>query len=116
VSRGLQQHVPRRLQIYNSETATGFRRPVGDEVTDGQVLVFHDLLGIRAGAGAKFVRRYADLQDAMDDGVAAYAKEVRSKVFPATEHGYGIDGAELARFRTLYGESASAGGDLGELA
>ena len=50
--------------------------------TDGQVLVFHDLLGIREGAGAKFVRRYADLQDAMDDGVAQYAKEVRGGVFP----------------------------------
>ena len=39
--------------------------------TDGQVLVFHDLLGIREGMGAKFVRRYADLLDAMADGVAA---------------------------------------------
>ena len=39
--------------------------------TDGQVLVFHDLLGIREGNGAKFVRRYADLLDAMADGVAA---------------------------------------------
>ena len=38
--------------------------------TDGQVLVFHDLLGIREGKGAKFVRRYADLLEAMADGVA----------------------------------------------
>ncbi|MET0864570.1 MAG: 3-methyl-2-oxobutanoate hydroxymethyltransferase, partial [Nakamurella sp.] len=69
--------------------------------TDGQVLVFHDLLGIRDGIGAKFVRRYADLQDAMADGVAQYAKEVRTGVFPAPEHGYGMDQAELAKFRTL---------------
>jgi 3-methyl-2-oxobutanoate hydroxymethyltransferase len=63
--------------------------------------VFHDLLGIREGVGAKFVRRYADLQDAMADGVAQYAADVRAGVFPAAEHGYGIDQAELARFRAL---------------
>ena len=72
--------------------------------TDGQVLVFHDLLGIREGKGAKFVRRYADLLDAMADGVAEYAEEVRSGVFPAAEHGYGIDEAELAKFRGCAGE------------
>ena len=38
--------------------------------TDGQVLVFHDLLGIREGLGARFVKRYAILQDEMDAGVA----------------------------------------------
>jgi len=72
--------------------------------TDGQVLVFHDLLGIRHGKGAKFVRRYADLLDAMADGVAQYAKEVRSGVFPAAEHGYGIDEAELDRFRSSFAQ------------
>lgn len=66
--------------------------------TDGQVLVFHDLLGIRAGQGARFVKRYADLQDAMDAGVAAYAADVRAGTYPAAEHGYSIDPAELARF------------------
>lgn len=70
---------------------------------DGQVLVFHDLLGIREGKGAKFVRRYADLLDAMADGVADYAREVRAGEFPAPEHAYGIDAAELARFRELRG-------------
>ena len=75
--------------------------------TDGQVLVFHDLLGIRDGAGAKFVRRYADLQDAMNEGVSQYAQEVRSGAFPSTEHGYGIDQSELARFRAL--QSGSLG-------
>ncbi|HEY5882222.1 MAG TPA: 3-methyl-2-oxobutanoate hydroxymethyltransferase [Nakamurella sp.] len=69
--------------------------------TDGQVLVFHDLLGIREGKGAKFVRRYADLLDAMADGVADYAREVRDGSFPAAEHAYGIDETELARFREL---------------
>jgi 3-methyl-2-oxobutanoate hydroxymethyltransferase len=68
--------------------------------TDGQVLVFHDLLGIREGRGARFVQRYADLQEEMDAGVAAYAEDVRSGRYPQPEHGYSIDEDELARFRS----------------
>lgn len=68
--------------------------------TDGQVLVFHDLLGIREGAGARFVRRYADLQDAMTAGVRAYADDVRSGAYPAPEHTYAMPPAELAAFLT----------------
>ncbi|MEJ7824496.1 MAG: 3-methyl-2-oxobutanoate hydroxymethyltransferase [Solirubrobacteraceae bacterium] len=62
---------------------------------DGQVLVFHDLLGIREGLGARFVKRYASLQDEMAAGVAAYAGDVRARRYPAPEHGYAIDPAEL---------------------
>jgi 3-methyl-2-oxobutanoate hydroxymethyltransferase len=69
---------------------------------DGQVLVFHDLLGIREGLGARFVKRYANLQDEMDAGVAAYAADVRSRAYPAPEHGYSIDEAELAAFREAF--------------
>jgi 3-methyl-2-oxobutanoate hydroxymethyltransferase len=72
--------------------------------TDGQVLVFHDLLGIRAGAGAKFVRRYADLQDEMAAGVAAYAADVRARRFPGPENSYVIDEGVLAAFRSALGE------------
>jgi 3-methyl-2-oxobutanoate hydroxymethyltransferase len=67
--------------------------------TDGQVLVFHDLLGIREGLGARFVKRYADLQDEMAAGVAAFADDVRTRRYPAPEHGYSIDAAELEAFR-----------------
>ncbi len=67
---------------------------------DGQVLVFHDLLGIREGRGARFVQRYADLQDEMVAGVAAYAADVRARRYPGPEHAYSIDDAELAAFRT----------------
>ena len=67
--------------------------------TDGQVLVFHDLLGIREGLGARFVTRYASLQDEMVAGVAAYADDVRSRRYPGPEHGYSIDESELAEFR-----------------
>jgi 3-methyl-2-oxobutanoate hydroxymethyltransferase len=68
--------------------------------TDGQVLVFHDLLGIREGVGAKFVRRYGDVQETMDAGVSAYAADVRARRFPGPENSYGIDTAVLAAFRS----------------
>ncbi len=68
--------------------------------TAGQVLVFHDLLGIREGRGGKFVQRYADLQDAMDQGVAAYAADVRTKAYPAPEHEYAMDAAEVSALQT----------------
>jgi 3-methyl-2-oxobutanoate hydroxymethyltransferase len=67
--------------------------------TDGQVLVFHDLLGIREGLGPRFVKRYANLQQEMNDGVAAYAEDVRTRRYPGPEHGYSIDDAELEAFR-----------------
>jgi 3-methyl-2-oxobutanoate hydroxymethyltransferase len=69
---------------------------------DGQVLVFHDLLGIREGLGARFVKRYASLQDEMNAGVAAYAADVRSRAYPGPEHGYSIEPAELAAFREAF--------------
>ena len=68
---------------------------------DGQVLVFHDLLGIHAGGAAKFVKRYADLRAAAVEGVAAYASEVRGREYPAAEHGYGMPEGEAARLREL---------------
>jgi 3-methyl-2-oxobutanoate hydroxymethyltransferase len=67
--------------------------------TDGQVLVFHDLLGIREGRGARFVQRYADILDEMVSGVAAYAADVRTKRYPGPDHGYSIPDEELAAFK-----------------
>jgi 3-methyl-2-oxobutanoate hydroxymethyltransferase len=69
--------------------------------TDGQVLVFHDLLGIRDGLGARFVKRYANLQQEMNDGVAAYAEDVRGRRYPGPEHTYSIDAGELAELHAL---------------
>jgi 3-methyl-2-oxobutanoate hydroxymethyltransferase len=69
--------------------------------TDGQVLVFHDLLGIREGVGARFVKRYAELQTEMTAGVRAFADDVRTRRYPGPDHTYSIDPDELARFRQL---------------
>jgi 3-methyl-2-oxobutanoate hydroxymethyltransferase len=67
--------------------------------TDGQVLVFHDLLGIHDGHRPKFVKRYAELKEAMVRGVEAYAEDVRTRRFPGPEHAYGIAPEELESLR-----------------
>jgi 3-methyl-2-oxobutanoate hydroxymethyltransferase len=68
--------------------------------TDGQVLVFHDLLEIHEGFQPKFVKRFAHVKREMVRGVTAYAEEVRTRRFPAPEHAYGIAPEELERLRT----------------
>ncbi|MDQ6817761.1 MAG: 3-methyl-2-oxobutanoate hydroxymethyltransferase [Actinomycetota bacterium] len=67
--------------------------------TDGQVLVFHDLLGIYDGHAPRFAKRYAELRAQMVTGVEEYAAEVRSGAFPAPEHTYSIDDDELRQFK-----------------
>jgi 3-methyl-2-oxobutanoate hydroxymethyltransferase len=67
--------------------------------TDGQVLVWHDLLGIYDGHVPRFAKQYADIRAQLIAGVAEYAAEVRTRSFPAPEHTYSIDGEELERFR-----------------
>ncbi len=56
---------------------------------DGQVLVYHDLLGIEERIAPRFVRRYAELGKASREAVARYADDVRSGRFPALEESYG---------------------------
>jgi len=67
--------------------------------TDGQVLVYHDLLGYGEGRKAKFVRRYAEAHELFVDAVGRWAADVRSRTFPTTDEGYGIDPAALAEVR-----------------
>jgi len=79
--------------------------------TAGQVLVFHDLLGITTGRTPKFVKRYADVHGEMVGGVRRYVEEVRSQHFPEAGHVYSVEPAELAEFRRyLDQESLSSPG------
>jgi 3-methyl-2-oxobutanoate hydroxymethyltransferase len=71
---------------------------------DGQVLVFHDVLGIEDRILPKFVRRYADLKSASVEALAAYAADVRTGAFPAAEESYHLS-AEVAETLGLYGRS-----------
>lgn len=67
---------------------------------DGQVLVWHDLLGINEGVAPRFVKRYADVAGEMRRGLAAFAAEVRSGAYPTAEHEYRIPADELRAFET----------------
>jgi 3-methyl-2-oxobutanoate hydroxymethyltransferase len=69
---------------------------------DGQVLVFHDVLGIEDRITPKFVRRYADVKAVSVDALARYASDVRTGAFPAAAESYHLS-AEVAESLGLYG-------------
>jgi 3-methyl-2-oxobutanoate hydroxymethyltransferase len=66
--------------------------------TDGQVLVWHDMLGMYDGHTPRFVKRYADIAHEIGDAIAEYAHEVRTGAFPEEQHSYSITAEELAEF------------------
>jgi 3-methyl-2-oxobutanoate hydroxymethyltransferase len=84
--------------------------------TDGQVLVFHDLLGIYDGHTPRFVKRYADVRETMIKGVEAYVADVRERRYPAPEHGYTMAPDEIDRLhdalRAQTGEPFTGGPSL----
>ena len=63
---------------------------------DGQVLVFHDLLGLETRLAPKFVRRYADLDTVATDALRRFAEDVRSGAFPSPQESYHLSEVELA--------------------
>ena len=65
---------------------------------DGQVLVWHDLLGITEGRVPRFVKRYGAVAAEIRRALHEYVAEVRSGAFPAAEHTYPISDEELALF------------------
>lgn len=65
---------------------------------DGQVLVYHDLLGLYAGPSPRFVKQYAELAGDITRALEAYAAEVRSGAFPEEQHTYSIPEDELGLF------------------
>ena len=76
--------------------------------THGQVLVFHDLLGIGTGHLARFVKRYAHVHEQMVAGVSEYAAEVRNGRFPEDEHSYSIDPGELEQLNAYLDQDSLA--------
>lgn len=76
--------------------------------TSGQVLVFHDLLGITTGHMAKFVKRYAEVHETMVEAVSRYGEEVRSRHFPEPDHVYSVEPAELDEFRRYLDQESLA--------
>ncbi|HEV8602746.1 MAG TPA: 3-methyl-2-oxobutanoate hydroxymethyltransferase [Gaiellaceae bacterium] len=73
---------------------------------DGQVLVYHDLLGLTEGHLPRFVKRYASLSREIRDALEAYVHEVRAGTFPEDQHTYEMAEDELARFEEELGQRA----------
>jgi 3-methyl-2-oxobutanoate hydroxymethyltransferase len=65
---------------------------------DGQVLVWHDLLGLYAGHTPRFVKRYAELADEIAAALEQYVGDVRAGSFPEERHTYSMPEEELAEF------------------
>ena len=82
--------------------------------TDGQVLVWHDLLGLYDGRSPRFVKRYADLATTIRDAVAAYAEDVRERRFPEEVHTYGMSDEERVAFEAAVGAGSQGGREHGE--
>lgn len=70
---------------------------------DGQVLVYHDLLGLEDRLSPKFVRRYADLGTQACEAVARYAEDVREGRFPSAEESFDDPTRSPAHVRKIYG-------------
>lgn len=71
---------------------------------DGQVLVFHDLLQYASSLTPKFVKQYAAVGLEITRGISQYAKEVKSRVFPAMEHSFSMKEETIQH---LYGEKVT---------
>jgi 3-methyl-2-oxobutanoate hydroxymethyltransferase len=65
---------------------------------DGQVLVWHDLLGLYDGHAPRFVKQYARLAEVIEAAVADYVDDVRERRFPESVHTYGMPDEELSAF------------------
>ena len=74
---------------------------------DGQVLVYHDLLGLQDRLIPKFVHRYANIKADSVAAVEAYAADVRSGRFPSPDESYHL-GADVAEALGLYGSATKS--------
>jgi 3-methyl-2-oxobutanoate hydroxymethyltransferase len=75
---------------------------------DGQVLVWHDLLGLYEGHAPRFVKQYAELAPTIGAAVERYASEVRDGSFPEEKHTYSMSEEELALFERALADQATA--------
>ena len=66
---------------------------------DGQVLVFHDILGLQDRIRPRFVKRYAELGESIKQALAAFGQEVREGVFPGPEHCFEMEASEKAKLK-----------------
>jgi len=75
---------------------------------DGQVLVYHDLLGLTEGHLPRFVKRYGNLSREIRDALESYAEDVRSGTFPEEQHTYEMPFEELEDFERMIESPSSS--------
>ena len=71
------------------------------DVTDGQILVYHDVLGLFDRFTPKFVRRYAELGDAAAEAVVRYRDDVRRSLFPADKNTFFMPADQVEQVRKI---------------
>ncbi|HVM70006.1 MAG TPA: 3-methyl-2-oxobutanoate hydroxymethyltransferase, partial [Gaiellaceae bacterium] len=74
---------------------------------DGQVLVWHDVLGLYPGRAPRFVKQYADLATEITRAVGSYVDDVRERRFPEEQHTYAMPAEELEAFEAVLAERAT---------
>ena len=101
-----------------SEIANSLEIPVigigAGSGVDGQVLVFHDILGL-APEGTRvprFVKRYAELGRAASEALESFREEIEQGVFPSEAHGFRMPDAERQRFEAAHGAVSSTRSSL----
>ncbi len=74
---------------------------------DGQVLVFHDLVGLFSKFQPRFVKRYARLEAPMRKAVESYTRDVRQRKFPAKKNSFSMKKEELRAFKEALAEEGT---------
>ncbi|WNS74007.1 3-methyl-2-oxobutanoate hydroxymethyltransferase [Bacillus sp. DTU_2020_1000418_1_SI_GHA_SEK_038] len=93
--------VPKQLAKEVSECLTIPTIGIGAGIdTDGQVLVYHDVLSYGVERVPKFVKKYSNMNEVIDQGITAYVTEVKQGEFPREEHSFSMKETELL---SLYG-------------
>jgi len=78
---------------------------------DGQVLIYHEVIGMHTGQAPRYVKQYAAVGEQITAAVTRYCNEVRSGQFPVREHSYLMEQSELERFRECAGEQGTPTGE-----
>ncbi|EKN7351041.1 3-methyl-2-oxobutanoate hydroxymethyltransferase [Listeria monocytogenes] len=93
IPRQLAEKVSKALSIPTIGIGAGIE-------TDGQVLVYHDIIGYGISRRAKFVKAYADIDETIEPALASYVKEVKAATFPEVKHSFTMAEEDL---KGLYG-------------
>ncbi|HEX5217475.1 MAG TPA: 3-methyl-2-oxobutanoate hydroxymethyltransferase [Vicinamibacterales bacterium] len=90
IPEAVSQHITEAVKIPTIGIGAG-------RACSGQVLVWHDLLGLIPGPTPRFVKKYADIAGAISRALDAYVTDIRTRAFPTDQHTYGMPDAERQR-------------------